>query len=139
MNLQLIFRTAIVIDLVFAFAFVFVDIYLIDTLPQLLQDYLLWEQNQKITSIDLSIMGTVLLLAIVHIVASISLILLQPWAKKPYIFTGGFLLLAIPFYGPTVEHAFTSTIGGISSTLFGVILTMLLLCNVLPSKEMAKK
>lgn len=139
MNLQLIFRIAIVIELIIAVAFVFIDIYLVDSLPQSLQDYLLWKQNQEVTSFDLGVLGIVLIFVIVHIISAISLVLLKSWAIKPYMLTGILLILSSLFYGPTVEHALTSTIGGISSTLFGVTLAMLLFCNVIPLKSMPNK
>jgi hypothetical protein len=134
-NIQLIFRVTIVIEIIIAVAFVFIDVYLVDSLPQSLQDYLLWKQNQETTSFGLGFLGVLLIFVMVHITSAIYLVLLKYWAIKPYILTGILLMLSSLFYGPTVEHALITTIEGISSTLFGVTLAMLLFCNVIPLKN----
>lgn len=137
MSIRLWLRIAVIIELVSIFGFIFIDTYLSNSLPSILQDYLNWKEVQHISSFEVGLLFLVLPLLLLYVISAIGLLFLKPWAKKIYIIANILMIVLSPFTGPTVEHAFTSTIGDVESMCFGFIVALLLFTDVLPQNRNA--
>lgn len=108
-------------------------IYPVDSfLDPLLQEYL---SQQKILDENTSIVMLVfwiliLILALINLVALISLFFKKIWAKKAYIYTTFLFLPITLFLGATVDHAITSTLDDIMIFTSGMLVALLLYTDV---------
>ncbi|CAA6803648.1 MAG: Unknown protein [uncultured Sulfurovum sp.] len=108
-------------------------IYPVDSLlDPLLQQYLLENEilDENISIALLSFWIFVLILALINLIALISLLFKKIWAKKAYIYTT-FLFLPLPlFLGATVDHAIISTLDEIMIFTSGMLVALLMYTNV---------
>ncbi|BCS96215.1 hypothetical protein DSLASN_18530 [Desulfoluna limicola] len=135
MSLKKILRMAIIFDWFTTILYVVVSEILESSLPSQLQDYLKWEANKELTITENLIFIPVILLLVVYLISSIGLFLYKPWAKQIYIVVAFLLVALVPFAGPTVDHALTSTIGEINNINFGFIFTLLIFTNAYKTDE----
>ena len=135
MSLKKILRIAIVVEWASVLFSVLASGILESHLPPQLQDYLLWEAEQEITTLEYWLLIPVIIIILMYLISSIGLFLYKPWAKRAYIITGivGFVIL--PFTGPIVDHALAYTIADLRSVAFGFILALLLFTNVYENEK----
>ncbi len=103
-------------------------------LPIQLRNYKLWVNEQGYNNVEFAIMLVATIVCVVHIISSIGLFFLKPWAKWYYCTCIALFLIISLFLRPTVEHALTNPIGGVSSMASGVVLYMIFFTNVISKK-----
>jgi len=128
---QVILRCIVALQFIFTFVFVAVDFYIVESLPNLLKEYLISEENRDLTTFEIVFALTSIPLLLIYVVSAVGLFFLKPWAKTPYVFVNIAMVLTVPFLGPTVEHAITSTIGSIESVLLGLTFGLLYFSDTL--------
>jgi hypothetical protein len=139
LNIKSIFRLVLVIQFVVLILSVVADYHFIQYLPEELQNYLVWEENQDLSENDSIIFIFILPLLLVYFVSIFGLFFFKAWAKKGYIISSIIMLLITPFLSPTVEHAFVTAIGSLEASCLGFIVALLIFCNVVPSESMPNK
>ncbi len=135
MNLQKILRVAVVLHGLLIIVSIPVSKILDAYLPIQLRNYKLWVHEQGYTNVEFAIMLIATIVCVGHIISSIGLFFLKPWAKWPYSVCVLLILIISLFLRPTVEHALTNPIGGVSSMASGVILYMLFFTDVISKKR----
>jgi len=104
-----------------------------------LQDYKLWVHEQGDTNVETAIMVVATIVGVGHIISSIGLFFLKPWAKWSYSALTASVLILSAFLRPTVEHALTTPFESISTMASGVILYLIFFTNVIPSQINGKQ
>ena len=137
MKIEVIFRTVLVLQLTLLMSVVVVDSYFIEHLPDILQEYWLIEEQREIATSEAILFLFVYPLLLLYLASIVGLFFLKTWAKYFYIGTTVVLFFLVPFFGPTVEHAFATTLSSLESTSIGFIIAMLLLTDVVPAKKYA--
>ncbi|MEW6984529.1 hypothetical protein AAD001_17950 [Colwelliaceae bacterium 6471] len=118
---------------------VFAGYHFAQFLPEPLQDYLVWEEEQEITGSESILFLLILPLFLMFFSSIVGLYFFKVWAKKIYIGSSLIMLFLTPFLGPTVEHAFVTALSSLESACFGFIFALLIFCDVVPSKSMPNK
>lgn len=135
MSQRTIFKLVIALQLVTTFLFFFIDAYFVDSLPVLLQDYLVWEEEQELTMFDSLFLLISLPIIAMYLAALVGLLFFKAWAKNLYVFSALVMMIVTAFLGPTVEHAVVTAIGSIDSALFGLTVGFLYFSNVAYSQQ----
>lgn len=139
LSIKSIFRLVLVIQFVVLVLSVVADYHFIQYLPEQLQNYLAWEENQDITENESIIFIFILPLLLVYFLSIFGLFFFKVWAKKAYIISSIIMLFLTPFLSPTVEHAFVTAIGSLEASCLGFIFALLIFCDVVPSESMPNK
>ena len=135
MKPKLILKTAIILEWLFII-FTIVFLFLLeDQLPMQLQEYLELESNRAPSTFEYYDQWFTLFLLITYFISSIFLFFLKRWAMWLYIIPSVLMILLTATGGPTVEHAYVSTVDLFSIFLSGFIIAILLFTDALPSKK----
>ncbi len=134
MDLRKKLRIAVVLHLLFIIVSIPVSKILDAYLPIQLRNYKLWVNEQGYNNVEFAIMLVATIVCVVHIVSSIGLFFLKPWAKWYYCTCVALILIISLFLRPTVEHAVINPIGGVSYIASGVVLYMIFFTNVISKK-----
>lgn len=135
MNTKLALRIAIVCQWVLVAVSVPLSFALEHTLPIQVREYLEWEANRDLTTLDLVLMTTLLVLVIGYLVSSVSLFLLRKWARWMYLACVIVGYILVPLGGATVEHGLAYTLGDVSEMLSGVIIALVFFTDVLSADK----
>lgn len=90
-------------------------------LPPLLQEYLSHDMEAEIDIVDL----LAFLVSLIYIISVVGLLLTKMWARNLYAFSILLNYASISLMGPTVEHAFFTTLSHLDSLADGAILVLL--------------
>ena len=135
MCLKKVLRIAIVVEWATIILFIMVSKMLESSLPSQLQNYLLWETEQELTTIEFLFLIPMIIFILMYLISSIGLFLYKPWAKRLYIIIRAFGFFLLLFSGPYVDHGIAYAIGELESVTFGFILALLLFTNVYEDKK----
>lgn len=90
-------------------------------LPPSLQEYLNHDMESEIDIVDLLAVPT----SLIYIISVVGLLLTKIWARNLYAFSILLNYALISLMGPTVEHAFYTTLDHLDSLMEGAILVLL--------------
>ncbi|UAB73834.1 hypothetical protein INR79_22070 [Vibrio sp. SCSIO 43132] len=116
----------VALELFLVVASVIVAFSLESQLPPLLQEYLTQEMESEFTSTDSAVLFIAIPFLVIYFVSTIGILLTKPWAKNLYIFSVVSGVVFMPFMGPTVDHAISSTINYLATLTMGIVLALLL-------------
>ena len=127
MQIISLFRIILISGVITAIVGVVVGINLTDTLPILLQDYLIDVDNEDITDGE-AILPLIALfsLLILLLVSTIGLWKFKRWARTLYITLTVISVLLYPTLGPVVMNAWEAMFNDLALILEGVLIAMML-------------
>lgn len=131
MKYKKILKVSIILQWIFIILALTLLFYLEDQLPLQLQEYLEWDANRPQTAINFFVQWFSLFLIIIYFISSVFLFFLKSWPKWVYIISSIIMILLYATGGPTVEHAYVSTVDLFSIFLSGFIVAILLFTDAI--------
>jgi len=127
MQITSLFRIILISGVITAIVGVVVGINLADTLPILLQDYLINVDNEDITDGEATLSLIALFsLLILLLVSTIGLWKFKRWARTLYITLTVISVLFYPTLGPVVMNAWEAMFNDLALILEGILIAMML-------------
>jgi len=126
-----ILRAAIICEWVFIILQVVSSFMFKDTLPELLQQWLVRKQEACITSFDIMFLFLAIPLLIAYLISSVYLLLLKKWAKWTYLVSLLFMAILVVLDGPDLSNAIESLFAELASICSGIIIALVFFTNVL--------
>ncbi len=122
-------KTFVALEIFLFLAYVGLSFYLESYLPEILEQYLTQEAESDFSnSNSLALLGGILILPL-YAASIVGLLLTKMWGKSLYVITFVVSYALSPFWGPTVEHALSTTVYDLGSVTQGVILALLFFTN----------
>lgn len=118
-------RIAIVVQWILLLASVSVGLFEERYLPELLKNYINEQDSKTLSSGQMVVMGSALLLLLTVIISSISLFLLKPWARGAYVACSVLGAVLFLFMGPTVMPPIGGTLHSLVNATEGFIIALL--------------
>ena len=137
MKIDVIFRLVLGLQLTLLVLSVVADSYSVAYLPEILQEYWYIEDQREMTDSEAMLFLFIYPLLLLYLASIVGLFFLKAWAKWLYIGTTVIMFFIVPFLGPTVEHAFVTTLGSLESLCVGFIFAVLLLTDTVPTAKYA--
>lgn len=126
MPITALFRTILIAGLITAIIGVVAGITLTDTLPVILQEYLIQVENQEMSDNTAVMLLVALVTALILlIVSTIGLWKFKNWARVIYIVATIAFLPLYPAMGPIVMNPWEAMFGDIALILEGILIAMM--------------
>jgi hypothetical protein len=125
MNLVRILKLLIALEIGFIVLAIVAGIWLQDSLPDPLHQYLAAENNRELRSVDIWVTVFSLPVFGLLIASWIGLWKMRKWSRAAYTTAWGLSILAVPLLGPSVMHGFEYMLGDIANLVAGMILSMI--------------
>lgn len=129
MPITTLFRIILIAFLISSIISIVAGMTLTDTLPMLLQEYLIQEENEEMFD-NTAILIAAISILILFIISTIALWKFKNWARVIYIVITVALLPLYPAFGPVVMNPWEAMFGDIALILEGVLIAMMLFSPV---------
>lgn len=126
MQITSLFRVILISGLIVAIIGIIAGVSLSDTLPQILQDYLLQIENEDISNAELVLflIATPIILILLPI-STIGLWKFKNWARTLYVVISVAFIPLYPVIGPVVMNGWEAMFSDIALMLEGVLIAMM--------------
>jgi hypothetical protein len=126
MQITSLFRIVLISGLIVAIISIIAGVSLSDTLPPILQDYLLQIENEDISNTELVLffIATPILLILLPI-STIGLWKFKSWARTLYVVISVAFIPLYPVIGPVVMNGWEAMFSDIALMLEGVLIAMM--------------
>ena len=126
MPMTALFRTILIAGLITAIIGVVAGITLADTLPTILQEYLIQVENEEMSNnTAIILLIAVVTVLILLIISTIGLWKFKNWARIIYIVATIAFLPLYPVMGPIVMNPWEAMFGDIALILEGILIAMM--------------
>jgi len=126
MQITSLFRVVLILGLIFSIISIVAGISLSDTLPPILQDYLLQLENEELsaTEVILFLTATPMILTLL-IVSTIGLWNFKSWARTLYVVISVAFIPLYPVIGPVIMNGWEAMFYDMELILKGVLIAMM--------------
>ena len=98
--------------------------WLESSLPPAIQKYLAAEFERESTQVEDVVLIVALVIIIFHLVSIFAIFREKSWAKNQFTYSFIGIFLVGPFFGVYIDHALSAAIGGVSTVIAGVIISL---------------